>query len=87
MGTRRADGDHPSRPAEVLTPGFLKASYQGEGMTTDQIAAETGFNSSTVRYYLRQAGIPIRRSGFIRRHHIEKKQLTKLRRRGLITGK
>jgi hypothetical protein len=82
MGTRRADGDHPSRPAEVLTPGFLKASYQRKGMTTDQIAAETGFNSSTVRYYLRQAGIPIRGPGFIRQHHIDRRELGKFRRQG-----
>jgi hypothetical protein len=80
MGTRRADGDHPRHPAEVLTPGFLKASYQGMRMSTDQIAAETGFNPSTVRYYLRQAGIALRPCGFTRQHHIEKKQLVSLRR-------
>jgi hypothetical protein len=51
-------------------------------MTTELITAETGFNPSTVRCYLRQAGIPIRPVRFIKQYDIKKKELSKLRRPG-----
>jgi hypothetical protein len=35
-------------------------------MTTGQIADKTGFNRTTVLYYVRRAGIPIRPVGFTR---------------------
>jgi DNA-binding CsgD family transcriptional regulator len=56
-----------------------------KGLTTEQIAAETGFNPSTVGYYLRRAGIPIRPRGFITQYHIDHKELAKLRRLGVTT--
>jgi DNA-binding CsgD family transcriptional regulator len=79
--TRPGHGDQ-QRAAEVLTPGFLKATYQRKGMTTGQIADKTGFNRSTVLYYVRQAGIPIRPVGFTRQYEIKKNELAKLRRQG-----
>jgi hypothetical protein len=48
-------------------------------MTLQQIAAETGFCRETVSYYLRRAGIP-RPLGFVTQYHIDRKQLSKLRR-------
>jgi hypothetical protein len=71
------------RPAEILTPRFLKDRYERKRMSTIQIAEQTGFNASTVRYWLRQAGILVRDSGFARRYHIDRKDLMKLRRQGV----
>jgi hypothetical protein len=58
LGPRPAHGDQVQRPAEVLTARYLVANYQREGMTLQQIAAETGFGRETVSYYLRRAGVP-----------------------------
>jgi len=38
MGIRPAHGEQ-QRPAEVLTPGFLEATYLRKRMTTGQIAS------------------------------------------------
>jgi DNA-binding CsgD family transcriptional regulator len=51
-------------------------------MTTGQIAGMTAFNRSTVLYYVRGAGIPIRPVGFTRQYDIRKSELAKLRRQG-----
>ena len=77
LAPRRGHGERLLRPAEVLTPSFLKAT-----VTTGQIADKTGFNRSTVLYYVRQAGIPIRPVGFTRQYEIKKNELAKLRRQG-----
>jgi DNA-binding CsgD family transcriptional regulator len=82
LGPRRGHGERPKRAADVLTPGFLTATYERKGMTTSQIADETGFNRSTVLNYVRQAGIPIRPVGLTKRYEINKHDLAKLRRQG-----
>jgi hypothetical protein len=82
IGTRRGHGERLKQAADVLTPGFLTATYERKGMTTEQIADETGFNRSTVLNYVRQAGIPIRPVGFTRQYEIKKNELAKLRQEG-----
>ena len=77
LAPRRGHGERLLRPAEVLTPSFLKAT-----VTTGQIADKTGFNRSTVRYYVRQAGSPIRPVGFTGQYDIKAKERAKLRRQG-----
>jgi transposase len=81
--SRPGRGDQRRRPVEILTHRFLTDRYVRRGMTIEQITAETGFHHGTVRYYLHQAGIPVRERGFGPRYRIEPKELVELRRQGL----
>lgn len=44
----------------VLTKDYLVNAYQLQGMTTTEIATETGISSRTVNYYLHRHKIPVR---------------------------
>jgi hypothetical protein len=77
-GARSARGDQPQRPAEVLTPTYLADAYQPAGLTTYQIAAESGFSLDTERTYMRRADIPMRWKGFTVKYHFDPMRLAAL---------
>jgi transposase len=77
---------HLPPPAQVLTRRFLMNTYQRQGMTAIQIAAQTGYSAHMVRLFLRRFRIPIQPGAPPPTHNIDRKELAKLRRQGLTVS-